>query len=314
MLRLWTLRVAGLVLCVAVAILLASCGGGTSSSPSASPAPGAASTAPTHVFLIVEENHGFSSVIGNPAMPYLNGLASANSLATEYFADIHPSLGNYFMLTTGQVITFNDSFTGTVSADNLVRDILAKGKTWKAYVESLPSDGYTGPDVFPYVRRHNPFAYFSDVQQSSAQQQNMVPFSQFSADLASANLPDFSFIVPDVLHDAHTCPGNAPLCPDTDLLAPADQWLQTNISPLIASPVFQQSGLLIIVFDEAEITDFSHGGGHVAMVLVGPSVKKNYKSTTFYQHQSTLRLIEEKLGLSALPGASADAPDMGEFF
>jgi hypothetical protein len=38
-------------------------------------------------------------------------------------------------------------------------------------------------------------------------------------------------------------------------------WLQNNIAPLISSPTFQKDGLLIIVFDEAETNDSTHGGG-----------------------------------------------------
>ena len=54
----------------------------------------------------MEENHSYSSVIGNAAMPYLNRLASQYGLATQYYANTHPSIGNYFMLTTGQMVTF----------------------------------------------------------------------------------------------------------------------------------------------------------------------------------------------------------------
>src|SRR5260370_5745774 len=64
-----------------------------------------------HVVLVVEENHSYSEVIGNSAMPYLNSLASQYGLATQYFANTHPSIGNYFMLTTGQVVTNVDTFT-----------------------------------------------------------------------------------------------------------------------------------------------------------------------------------------------------------
>src|SRR5215471_19366349 len=52
-----------------------------------------------HVVIVVEENHSYSSVIGNSAMPYLNGLASQYGLATQYYANTHPSIGNYFMMT-----------------------------------------------------------------------------------------------------------------------------------------------------------------------------------------------------------------------
>jgi len=256
-----------------------------------------------HVVLLVEENHSYSEVIGNASMPYLNGLASQYGLATQYFADAHPSIPNYFMLTTGQPITFDDSFNGTVSADNLVRHLITAGKTWKSYAESLPAVGYAGGDSYPYLRRHNPFSYFSDVVNSSNQKNSLVPFTQFAADLTNNQLPQFSLIVPNALNDAHDAS-----------LAQADSWLKANIAPLLANPQFQKDGLLIIVFDEAADTDFSHGGGQVPAVIISPLAKRGYKSTKVYQHQSTLRLIMEGLGVSGYPAAAQVAPSMGEFF
>src|SRR2546422_1253198 len=47
-----------------------------------------------HVFILVEENHDYADVIGNPAMPYLNRLAKEYGLATQYYANTHPSIGN----------------------------------------------------------------------------------------------------------------------------------------------------------------------------------------------------------------------------
>jgi acid phosphatase len=47
------------------------------------------------------------------------------------------------MLTTGQLVTGDDGFAETVDSDNLVRELLAAGKTWKSYAESLPFTGST---------------------------------------------------------------------------------------------------------------------------------------------------------------------------
>src|SRR5882672_12229269 len=132
-----------------------------------------------HVVMVLEENHSYSSVIGNSSMPYLNSLANKYTLATNYYGNTHPSIGNYFMLTTGKIITNNDSYTGTVTVDNIVRRILTAGKTWKSYAENLPAPGYIGGDVYPYSKHHNPFAYLSDVVNSSNQRLNLVSFTQF---------------------------------------------------------------------------------------------------------------------------------------
>ncbi len=115
-------------------------------------------------------------------------------------------------------------------------------------------------------------------------------------------MPHFSNIVPNLCNDAHDCS-----------LTTADTWLRNNIAPLIASPTFQQDGLLIIVFDEAG-SDNTNGGGRIAWVVVGPKAKLGYQSTTLYQHQSTLRLILQTLGVTQFPGAAATAPAMAEFF
>jgi acid phosphatase len=255
-----------------------------------------------HVFIVTEENTDYASVIGSAAMPYLNSLAQQYGLATQYYANTHPSIGNYFMLGTGQIITNNDSYSTIVTVDNVVRRLLAAGKTWKSYAEDLPSVGYTGADVGGYARKHNTFALLSDVANDSIQRRNLVPFTQFATDLANGTLPQFSNIVPNLCNDAHDCS-----------LSTADAWLQTHIAPLLSSATFQQDGLLIITFDESG-SDNTNGGGRVAWLVVSPKAKRGYQSTTLYQHQSTLRLTLEALGISVFPGAAAAAPAMSEFF
>jgi phosphatidylinositol-3-phosphatase len=255
------------------------------------------------VFIVVEENTNYTSVIGNSAMPYLNGLAQQYGLATQYYADTHPSIGNYFMLTVGDIVTNNDSYSGPlVTENNVVRELLKAGKTWKSYAEGIPRVGYTGPDVGKYARRHNTLALVADVASDSAQVKNLVPFSQLATDLASHTLPNYAFIVPNLCNDAHDC-----------ALSTADYWLKTNIDPLIKSAQFQQDGVLIIVFDESA-SDNTHGGGRIVWVTVSAKAKRGYQSSTLYQHESTLRFSLSALGVTAFPNHAATAPDMGEFF
>jgi phospholipase C len=301
-------------------ILQCGCGGGGGSSANNGSSGGLGTSAIphlAHVFVLVEENHSFNDVIGNSSMPYLNSLASANGLATQYYADAHPSLPNYLVLTTGEgtSITGNegDAYSGMVTQNNVVRALTTAGRTWKSYAEALPSVGYLGMDDGAYVQHHNPFVYFSDVQSSSSQAANIVPFAQLGADITDNTLPDYAFIVPDVNDDAHNCPAGMTTCTDQQKLVAADQWLSANIAALLASSAFRNS-LLIITFDESEDTNTAHGGGQVAMVIVSPLAKAGYKSTTFYQHESTLRLMLEGLGVTDFPGAAANAPEMGEFF
>jgi acid phosphatase len=138
--------------------------------------------------------------------------------------------------------------------------------------------------------------------------QTIWPFTQFAIDLANGTLPEFSYIVPNVDDDAHD--GTA---------QQADLWLETNIViPLSSNAAFAPGGdgVLVVEFDEAEDSDTTDGGGHIAPVLWGPIVKAGYTqtSTTLYQHQSMLRTLMESLGLSDPPAAAATAPSMSEFF
>jgi len=264
-----------------------------------------------HVFVVIEENADYARVIDSSSMPYLKSLARHYGLATEYYANTHPSIGNYFMLTVGKVVTNDDDYSGIVTEDNLVRRLLAAGKTWKSYAEDLPSVGYAGGDTGRYARRHNVIAFLSDVVNDQKQLKNLVPFTQFAVDLANRTLPNYSMIVPNLCNDAHDpCGCETQAC----ALATADTWLQVHIDPLIKSPIFRRDGLLIIVFDEANVGDNRRGGGRIAWVVVSPKAKRGFRSTTPYQHESTLRLTAQALGLTGFPHAAGTAPDMGEFF
>ncbi len=297
-------RAISLLAALAAEILALACGGGTGSVQTPVQTPVSVTQLVfSHVVLVVEENHSSSEVIGNSAMPYLNGLAQQYGLAAQYYANAHPSIPNYFMLTAGNTETSDDNFSGTISDDNVARELTKAGKSWKCYAEGLPTTGYTGGDAYPYLRRHNPFSYFSDVQGNAPAAANIVAFTQFGSDLGSNSLPQYSFVVPSALDDAHD-----------GTLAQADAWLQQNIAPLVSSPAFQASGLLIITFDEGDLSDTANGGGHVATVIVSSKSKKSYVSQATYQHQSLLRLALAVSGVVGFPGAAATAPDMTEFF
>ena len=284
---------------------ISSCGGGASD-----PVPGRIPVV-SHVFVLVEENHSYESVIGNPSMPFTNALAQRYALATQYYANRHNSLPNYFMLTVGDLICTDDAFEETVENDNLVRVLAAANRTWKIYAESLPSATYTGPSVRPYAKDHNPFAYISDVLKSREEMGNIVPMTQLPVDLQNGNLPNYAMIVPNLANDGHDCPTEEEDCSDADKLAHIDSWVKTNLGPLVDA---MQDSVLIYTWDESDITDRSHEGGHVATILIGSRVRAGYQSTTFYQHQNALKLTMQLLGVTDFPGAAATAADMTEFF
>jgi phosphatidylinositol-3-phosphatase len=271
-----------------------------------------------HVVVVSLENANYGDVVGTPNMPYLASLISHGALVSKYYANSHPSLPNYFTMTTGEAITNDDGYSDTVTTDNVVREMVAAGKTWKVYAESLPSAGYLGGDRGPYVRHHNPFPYLSDVQQSVTQAANVVPFTQFASDItsgASFKLPNYAFVTPNLVDDAHSCiTGGTTDCTLSSRLKTSDGWLQTNIGPLLNTPEFQTSGLLIVLFDESA-DDITNGGGHVLAMMIGTHVRAGYNSsTTSYDHRSLLSLTMKAIGVANIPNGADAAPQMTEFF
>lgn len=301
---------AGLISSLALALAIVGCGGASMNNPALESHAASTSTMPKskHVVIVMEENHSYSAVVGDTsAWPNLNALIGKGALATHYYSNSHPSIGNYFMLTTGQLLTTNDNSTKVWNVDNIARRMLAAHVPFKIYAEGI-KQGYVGGNTGLYLVRHNPFAMLSDIADNRAvANAHIFPFSQFAIDLADRNIPEYSFIVPDIDDDAHNGTPHA-----------ADSWLQRNVvGPLSTHASFQTGGdgFLVVNFDEAADSDTTHGGGHVAAVMWGPVVKADYKqaSSTVFQHQSMLRTEMQLLGLANPPGAAASAPVMSEF-
>ncbi len=272
-----------------------------------------------HVYIVAEENRSYEHIVGSASMPYLNSLINKGGLATQFYANQHGSLENYFWVTAGQKITDNNSTTAVFNVDNIERHLLTNGMTFKSYAQSLPYAGFTGLFSGAYMKRHAPLPYFTDMANSSLLMHH-VSTTVMAQDIANGTLPNFAFITPDGDHDMHNCGTNLGAC-----LWTADQWLKSNIGPLLATAPFQPGGdgVLIIWADEADLstdnrcsaTVLTGCGGHIVVAMIGPQIKAGFKSVTTYHHPSVLRTMLEALGTTAnFPAAANTAPDMREFF
>jgi hypothetical protein len=112
---------------------------------------------PTHIVVVVEENHGYSQIIGSSQVPYINTLATEGASFTNSHAITHPSEPNYLAFFSGstQGIT-DDSCPHTFSAANLGSELIAAKKTFIGYSEGLPSTGSTVCTSGEYARKHAP--------------------------------------------------------------------------------------------------------------------------------------------------------------
>ena len=272
-----------------------------------------------HIYIVAEENHSYEHMVGSPYMPYLNSLLVKGGTATQFYANMHGSLENYLIVTSGQYLTRNNDTTAFFDVDNIERHLLTHGMTFKSYAESIPFAGYTGLFSGSYLRRHAPLIYYTDMAKSSLIKDH-TSTTQLSTDIANGTLANFGFITPNASHDIHNCPNGLNACLQT-----ADSWLKTHIAPLLTRPEFQPGGdgLLIFWADEADLSTDNRCsatvktgcGGRILVAMIGPQVKAGYKSTRTYHHQSVLRTVLEAMGTtSGFPAAANTAPDMAEFF
>ncbi|HZD93728.1 MAG TPA: alkaline phosphatase family protein [Candidatus Sulfotelmatobacter sp.] len=272
-----------------------------------------------HVYIVAEENRSYEHIVGSTNMPYLNSLLAKGTTATQFYANMHGSLENYLIVTSGQYLTHNNETLAVFDVDNIERHLLTHGKTFKSYAQSLPFAGFTGLTSGAYLKRHAPLPYYTDMANSSLIM-NHVSTTQMAKDIANGTLPNFAFITPDSLHDMHDCPSGLNVCLQT-----ADAWLKSNIAPLLATAPFQPGGdgVLIIWADEADLStdnrcssSVSTGcGGRILVAMIGPRVKAGFKSTTLYHQESVLKTMLMLLGeRTSFPAKAQTAPAMSDFF
>ncbi len=265
-----------------------------------------------HIFVIVMENSSYSSLLGNPDAPWINQAARTYALATSYYGVAHPSQPNYLALTSGSTQGVRSDEAITVNAPNLVDQLETHGRSWKAYMQSLSAQDNTDklvPQAGDYVRKHDPFISYADIQHNPARMARIVDFSQFATDLRANTVPDFAWISPDLCHDMHGRASQQPGDPCADprlLVREGDAFLHATVDEIMHSQAWNENSLIFLTWDESEsddgsgCCDASRGGGHILTLLVSRSQQAPRSSSTLYNHYSLLATIEEAWGLGCL--------------
>ena len=237
------------------------------------------SSPPSHVVVVVEENHGYGEIIGSSSAPTINSLAKGGALMTRSFAVTHPSEPNYLELFSGstQGIT-DDSCPNNFTAANLGGQLLAAGRTFVGYSEDLPSAGYTGCTSGGYARKHNPWVMFADVPAASNQPFSAFPQGHFQ------DLPTVAFVIPNLGDDMHD-----------GSIQTADTWLKTNLDAYVQWAGSNNS-LLILTFDE----DDNGAANHTIAASFTPAGVTGKVISLDFVGQGTA------FNLTAIPGTASD--------
>lgn len=240
---------------------------------------------PDHVVIVVLENHAYGEVIQNSNAPYISSLATSGATLTQSFAVSHPSQPNYLALFSGSTQgLISDSCPHTYSGANLGQELIAAGKTFVGYSESMPSDGYTGCTSGRYARKHNPWVNFTNVPASAN-----LRYTRFPTDFTQ--LPTVSFVIPNLCNDMHDCS-----------VATGDTWVKNNLNGYVQWAKTHNS-VLLLTFDE---DDFS-ASNRIPTLFVGQPVKPGSYSIRV-DHYGILRTLLDMYGLPCVGSACSATP------
>lgn len=271
-------------------------------------------------------------ILGNPAAPFINSLvtpgnpnAAQAAYASAYYnagARVHPSEPNYVWAEAGTdfgVHTDADPkpASGNTFYDNsihLTEQLNAAGISWNNYQEDVqfsasPTNSASGTNApvanpfygttqFNYAVKHNPMAFFSDTAI-----QNVHPIAQLFQDLNNNTVARYSWITPNQFNDAHSALSGGftyqgtHFTGDQASIAQGDNFLSKIVPQIMASPAYQDNGVIIIWWDETENgDDVSHT---IPEIIISPLAKGNaYASSVPLNHSSDIKTLEEIFGLS----------------
>ncbi|KAJ7758374.1 phosphoesterase family-domain-containing protein [Mycena metata] len=252
-----------------------------------------------HIWL---ENTDFATTASTPIF---ESLAEQGLLLTNYNGVTHPSEPNYLAATGGDFWGLHDDFMYHVPANiSCVVDLLEdKGISWATYQENMPADefygfisdapNYAAPSSAPYpyyVRKHNPLTIYDAVSQDAQRVKRIRTFNDFANDVVNGTLPQWNFVTPNMVNDAH----------DTTIDFAAS-FLEYWLLPLLSDPrVNSEETLIVLTFDEAETYTIQNNVWAVALGGAVPLKLRGTTDSTFYTHYSSLSTIQANWGLKSL--------------
>lgn len=234
------------------------------------------------VMIVMFENMDQSKVM---AQPFFAKLSQKGVLLSNFFAETHPSQGNYIALTSGALNGVHGDGDYNLDVRHIGDLLEERGLSWRVYAEDYPGNCFTGSKSGLYVRKHVPFMSYTNVTGDPSRCAMIVNADSLAADLNAGTLPNYAFYVPNLRNDGH----------DTDA-AFADRWLEKTFTPLFADQRFTEDMLLIITFDESSL----FGGNHIYTVMVGDALIGGSRYEAKTNHYGLLRTIEDGFGLGTL--------------
>ncbi len=268
------------------------------------------------VFLILMENKNLDGILANANAPYLNNTLVPISSYTDNYkgpndGTLHPSEPNYIWLEAGDNfgITNDDDPDANhrPETDHLVTLLEKAGVSWRSYQEDITADVCPLTGIANYEPKHNPMVFFDDVINYNTQTmsadplaprcvKNIRPFSELTADLQNNKVARYNFLTPNQCNDMHS-----PCAPLRNPVKQGDNWLAQWIPVIQASQAYKDNGVIIIAWDEAELSRTCLADCPIPFLILSPLAKGGgYHNSIRYDHSSTLKSLQEIFHVSPL--------------
>jgi phosphatidylinositol-3-phosphatase len=296
----------------------------------------------------------------------------ANTPAIDTWNENNPPVFNFLAEIDGvKSVPASSNIVGKTIADQLAE----RGLTWRSYQENLPIQGADNvnnsngtvsdaatydpnapisptnlPPLDPnsallhaYAVKHDPFAYFRSVQEGIIQGSSLGNIKPFDGshglytDLATGNLPAFSYIVPNQCDDQHGQNNADAFCQEDQgvtvtigstqytgntfgtqaglnpgLALQADTTLDRLVKAIHASPAWKdRASIIVIVWDESDYSGSASAlpagkpyplqlQNRVPLTVEPNSRVTGVQSHEFYDSFSLLKSLEGAFGLPCL--------------
>lgn len=255
----------------------------------------------TKVVLVIFENANASDVAGTG---YFEELKKQGAYFKKYYALAHPSQPNYVALVSGRFDDIRGDQDSTISRKHIGKQLVS----WMVYAEDLDwscKKGAINGNYKLFKRKHLPFLSFEDIQKNSSSicSDHITGFEDFETAVARGDLPRFSLVIPNLVHDAHDPSAD---CEESKKLECASAWLKKHLRALIEDKTgVNHDVVLFITFDEngEKWPYHKHLSNMVYTVALGSRVIPELVVPQLYDHFDLLRTIEAILNVAPMaPG------------
>ena len=191
---------------------------------------------------------------------------------------------------------------------------------------------FNGANQYNYAAKHNPQVFFTDTNggndatTANPLSSHYAPLQQFFTDLENGTVADYNWITPNQYNDQHTTlsAGYKGLTGDAAKILQGDDFLRQIVPVIMASKAYQDNGVIILWWDEAEgdgvandnADDFNHT---IPEIVISKHAHKNvngmpYASAMNLTHSSDLRTMQEIFHVYPFLGDAANSNDLSDLF